>query len=118
MTDTLAPNAVTLSHVDRPALFAHFKAVFSEASADRQARPDIVEDPITGHPQIAWYVHERAQMHAAINAWRTERGLTPVTERAVARAEQMACGHSDYYLKYALYCADLAVDGDARAIRP
>ena len=51
---------------------------------------------------------ELAAMRAAINRERHQQRLAPVDEAAVAAADRLAAGHTDYAHKLALYCAELA----------
>lgn len=55
-----------------------------------------------------WIAFERNTMHAAVNRERTRLGESPISLEAVERVERMACGHSDYSRKFALYCVELA----------
>ncbi|MFD8609751.1 hypothetical protein [Streptomyces sp. NPDC059631] len=43
-----------------------------------------------------------------VNEIRAEHGLPPVPLEEILRVEQQAGGHSDYSLKFAFYCAELA----------
>lgn len=60
-------------------------------------------------PGLSWIEAERHAMHSAVNAERAARSLAPLDLAAVERVENMACGHSDYAHKFALYCAELAL---------
>lgn len=57
--------------------------------------------------ELQWVIDERKTMLDAVNAERFRRGLLPVTN--VDKAERCAMGHVDYTQKFALYCAELAV---------
>ena len=81
--------------------------VLSKAMEDRDQRRDFVDD--RPHSVPAWVHYERETMTSAVNLARTNRGLDPVTLTDVARVEQQACGHVDYFQKYAFYCAELAI---------
>lgn len=59
---------------------------------------------------LEWIAAEHDAMRNLVNDLRVERGLPLIDPRHIARAEQMAAGHSDYTKKYALYCADLVFD--------
>lgn len=83
------------------------RQTLGNAMDHRDQRPDLVSDGPRTVP--AWVHYEREQMTTAVNAARTNRGLEPVTLEDVARVERMACGHVDYFQKYALYCAELAI---------
>lgn len=93
-------------HRDRMALFEHLQTVLAEAAEHRREREDTV-DTATG-PEPAWVVYEREQMLAVVNAERASRGLSPAAMSAMERVERLACGHSDYAKKYALYCSEIA----------
>ena len=58
--------------------------------------------------EAEWVVYERIVMHAAPNLIRERAGKPDVPMAAIRRAEQSACGHSDYTKKFALGCAELA----------
>lgn len=62
-----------------------------------------------------WIAAERQVMLSATNAWREKLGSLPVTESDIRRVEQWACGHSDYSSKFALYCAEIALECGPRA---
>lgn len=83
------------------------RQTLSDAMEHRTQRPDLVADGPFTVP--AWVHYEREQMTTAVNAARTNRGLEPVTLVDVARVEQLAVGHVDYFQKFALYCAELAI---------
>lgn len=57
-----------------------------------------------------WIAAERKVMLDETNEWRGLLGKSPVTAEQIRRVEQWACGHSDYSSKFALYCAELALD--------
>lgn len=54
-----------------------------------------------------WIEHERSTMFDSVNCERTimSKRALPITE--IERVEKLALGHSDYSLKFALYCAEL-----------
>lgn len=83
------------------------RQTLSDAMEHRTQRRDLVPDGPFTVP--AWVHYEREQMTIAVNAARTNRGLEPVTLADVARVEQQAVGHVDYFAKFALYCAELAI---------
>ena len=56
-----------------------------------------------------WIIYERKVMFEAVNAVRLQRDCAPVTIEAMRRAEGCAAGHVDYSQKFALYCAELAL---------
>jgi len=88
-------------HQEFKAILADMGCVFQRAAAERKKRPDFKDDDGIKVPE--WVLFERE------NVVREERGLDPVSAEAVAKVEQMACGHVDYSTKYPLYCAELAV---------
>lgn len=45
-----------------------------------------------------------------VNEHRALLGKPPVDAAAIERVERWALGHSDYSSKFALYCAELALD--------
>ena len=95
--------------LDYRALTDHFEEVLIEASAERQSRPDMVEDEGTREP--GWVVHERAVMRQEVDSVRAARAMPPISDAAMQRAEALALGHSDYTRKFALGCADLSTTG-------
>jgi uncharacterized protein YkwD len=56
-----------------------------------------------------WEARERETMFQATNGLRKKLGKPPVSMEQVAMAERMALGHSDYYHKFPLHCAELVV---------
>lgn len=62
------------------------------------------------YPDTTWIAAERNVMLVATNEWRALLNKPPVTVAQIERVEQWACGHSDYSEKFALYCAELALD--------
>lgn len=81
------------------------RATLAAAQEQRDQRPDLVDGP--DGPECEWSAFERARMHETVNAIRAERGLPAVPVGDIVRVERMAVGHSDYSLKFALYCAEL-----------
>lgn len=84
-------------------------AVLVEAQKERPRREPYGPD--------GWILFERLALHAAVNAERRTRGLTPVSIAHVERVERAASGHIDYSRQFALYCAEL-VFKDIDAIEP
>lgn len=82
------------------------RATLARAQEQRSQRPDLVDGP--DGLECEWTVYERARMHDTVNAIRGDRGLPPLPLDAIVRVERLAVGHSDYSLKFALYCAELA----------
>lgn len=64
-----------------------------------------------GTHEPLWIDFERMTMLASVNALRATQGKQPVTYADVVAKEQLATGHIDYTVKYALGCEDL-VRGD------
>lgn len=56
-----------------------------------------------------WVDVELDVMHHAVNCERSKRGLPDIERSKVVSVERMACGHTDYSSKFALYCAELAL---------
>lgn len=95
---------------DKFNLLKRMRGVFDNAAKERRKRSEMVEDPLDpGMMTFGWVIHEREQMHAAVNAERVRRGLAPVGLRPIFRADQMAGGHSDYSSKFPLYCTEIAL---------
>lgn len=57
-----------------------------------------------------WIAAERALMLRETNECRAGLGKPPIGIERIMRVERMAVGHSDYSSKFALYCAELALD--------
>lgn len=60
---------------------------------------------------LSWIETERMTMFNAVNSERIKRGLDPIDLKAIMRAENFACGHTDYSTKFALYCAEIIEHG-------
>ncbi|MGE7438012.1 spore germination YkwD domain-containing protein [Kitasatospora sp. NPDC001175] len=86
---------------ERIKLFDEMRAILTRAQEERPHRQGFVDG------ELDWVLFERATMLAAVNQARAEHGLLPVPMESIARAEQQAVGHSDYFKKFALYCAEL-----------
>ncbi len=86
--------------------FDELRDVFARAAKERAARPGI--DPELREPE--WVTFERRTMHDAVNRIRARYGKPPVTEEAIVRVETSASGHTDYYVKFPLGCADIVHD--------
>lgn len=82
------------------------RATLAAAQTERDQRPDLVDGP--DGPECQWAAYERTRMHETVNAIRAERGLPAVPVEDIIRVERQAVGHSDYSLKFAFYCAELA----------
>lgn len=92
------------------------RATLATAQEERHRHPDLVDGP--DGPECEWAAYERARMHETVNAIRAERGLPAVSVDDVVRVERLAVGHSDYSLKFAFYCAELAEQHSAGPARP
>ena len=79
------------------------KRALITASERRDERAEF--NPESG--ELEWVIHERRVMLGVTNRLRAGRGLRPVEEVAIVRAETSAMGHSDYVQKFALSCAEL-----------
>lgn len=53
-------------------------------------------------------------MFDATNEERRSRGPSPVTMAEIERVERLAVGRCDYSEKFALYCAEIALDAKGR----
>ena len=94
--------------------------VLSAAQADRKLRPDMVmiTDAWGHHTQTpAWNVHEMNVMLNEVNTLRAAKCLPLVSLNDIQKVESMACGHSDYSHKFALYCAELTFKSE-KEIQP
>lgn len=91
------------THADKMAIHEDLQRRLAEAQADRVNRPEFVN----GEPE--WVFHERRVMLSWTNTYRLINGLPDVGIEEIERVERMACGHSDYTSKFALYCAELAM---------
>lgn len=87
------------------------RETLSDAMDERDQRRDLVSDGPRTVP--AWVHYEREAMTTAVNTARANRGLEPITLKAVARVEHQAVGHVDYFQKFAFYCAELAIGIDS-----
>lgn len=93
---------------------SHLKAVtdvlrrtLAREQEQRGLRPNLVDGP--DGPECAWAAYERKRMHEKVNDLRADLGLPAVPLEDILRVERQAVGHSDYSLKFAFYCAELAV---------
>lgn len=94
--------------VDRWRLRDHLLGVLSKAQKERpKLQAEVQVSP--NRWEFAWVTYERLQMLSAVNIERAKRGLSLLTAEDIQRVEQMALGHSDYSLKFALYCMELAL---------
>lgn len=56
-----------------------------------------------------WVDVELDVMHHTVNCERSKRDLPDISRQVVKTVERFACGSTDYYSKFALYCAELAL---------
>ena len=82
---------------------------FIEKFAQQQLLRKKLTKTIDGEPE--WVLAERQFMIQLTQETRKELGFPPVNESLILRAEVEALGHSDYYRKFPLYCAELALTG-------
>ena len=100
------PTAVHMNTLtDKIALRDRFRKVLIDATKCRDQKRAIMET--TWGPEVEWVGYERAQMQAAVNFARAERGRAPVGIDAIRRVDQWATGHVDWLDKFSLYCAEL-----------
>lgn len=64
-------------------------------------------EPVADGQELGWQRFELLGMLAAVNNERAALAEPPVDIRVIEQAERLACGHSDYALKYAWYCAEI-----------
>lgn len=89
-----------------PKLRDQFLRVLSEAQELRPQKSKRIGD------ELEWVIYEREVMLKAVNAVRLQKNLLiEATMADVKRAESCAAGHVDYSQKFALYCAELALEG-------
>lgn len=81
--------------------------VLSAAASQREQRRGVVE-AASGY-ETEWVVYEREQMLAAVNQHRREIGMPAVTIAHVEQIDCSAAGHVDWFEKFTLRCAALAV---------
>lgn len=85
-------------------------AALSEAQKLRQTRSSFVsiETPWGYKDTVPeWNLFEMTAMRDIVNREREKNKLPLITLLDIRRVESMACGHSDYSSKFALYCAEL-----------
>lgn len=98
----------TTEHATRMAVLERLKKILVQAQRARHVRPDLVGTR-DGSSEPEWARWERHVMTGAVNAERSNFGLSPLSVVAVEDVERMAAGHIDYTDKFALYCSELAV---------
>lgn len=102
---------MTATIKQRMALYDRMQRVLSDAMRERGQRMQ-VGNWGDGY-ETAWAHHERHLMLREVNRARAEQGHDPVDVATLRRVEQLACGHVDYFKKFTLYCAELALDVSA-----
>lgn len=84
-------------------LTADFLRVLNDAQKHRPEKSKRVGD------ELEWMIYEREVMLRVVNAVRLQKKPQTTIEE-VHRVEEMAVGHIDYSQKFALYCAQLALE--------
>lgn len=84
-------------------LHQHMREVLADVQAKRKEASD-----------SSWILREQEAMLQAVNLERVRRQRAPITMETLIRREQLAVGHTDYSIKFALYCAELVLDLPAR----
>jgi len=85
-------------------LIGDFLRVLGDAQKRRSEKSKQIGD------ELEWVIYEREVMLQATNAVRLQRKKPQITVEEVHRVEEMAVGHVDYSQKFALYCAQLALE--------
>lgn len=95
------------------ALLLQFREILASAQKERPSRDGYKEVTIRGrtYQEPSWAVFEVETMLRAVNEVRVADGKPEATTDDLWRIEGYARGHSDYSLKFALYCAELAIYG-------
>lgn len=91
-----------------------FRLLLANAQKERKSRegryvPIKIRDQDYQEP--AWAVFEVETMLAAVNKVRALDGQPEANMDDLWRVEGFARGHSDYSMKFSLYCAELAIHG-------
>lgn len=102
---------MTATVKQRLALYDRMKRVLGDAMLERDQRMQVAD--FGDGCETRWAHHERHLMLREVNRARAEQGHDPVTLDVLKRVEQMAVGHVDYFGKFTLYCAELALDESA-----
>ena len=85
-------------------LMGDFLHVLNDAQQHRPEKSKRIGD------ELEWVIYEREMMLQAVNAVRLQRKQPQITVEEVYRVEELAVGHIDYSEKFALYCAQLALE--------
>ena len=99
---------------------AHMLSALNKAQEKRQERLAMVDtfDAWGYKTKVPeWHLYELGTMLLEVNRFRTANKLSPIDIVQLQRVESMACGHSDYSSKFALYCAELAIK-NVKEIKP
>ncbi len=86
-----------------------FRKALIKAQEQRKNKKEWVADPNDNNVVTPeWILFERQTMLDLTNEERKLNNLPPVTIQQIIRAENCACGHTDYTHKFALYCARMS----------
>ena len=85
-------------------LIGDFLRVLNDAQKHRPEKLKRIGD------EVEWVIYERKVMLQAVNAVRLQRKRPQISVEELHRVEEMAVGHVDYSQKFALYCAQLALE--------
>ena len=91
-----------------------FRLLLANAQKERKSREGRyvhIKIRDQDHWEVAWAVFEVETMLAAVNKVRALDGQPEANMDDLWRVEGFARGHSDYSMKFALYCAELAIHG-------
>lgn len=91
-----------------------FRLLLANAQIERKSREGrYVPVMIRGrwYEEPAWAIFEMETMLGAVNKIRVSEGKPEATMDDLWRVEGTAKGHSDYSMKFALYCTELALYG-------
>ena len=93
-----------MRHLDR------IKQFEEKLAAEQTKRPRREKYVLWGKDEVPeWLKLELEMLLSEINSQRGAAELAPITMRDLRRVETMACGHSGYSHKLAIYCAELCV---------
>ncbi|PWK81700.1 hypothetical protein C8D88_116111 [Lentzea atacamensis] len=82
---------------------------FVELAKERGKRQEVVATG-SAEPELSWVLYERHGMLAEVNRIREELGYVRTTLGPLWAAERLCVGHVDYAEKWALYCAEIAME--------
>lgn len=92
--------AEKMNHIQQAELVSRMRSALRAA---------IDEEPTAYDDYDRTVRHIHLRMTDAVNAERVPAGLRPVNLEDIRRTEEGALGHVDYFSKFALYCAALAM---------